>query len=109
MNDFHTLYQGLIQDLPEAADVTVDAPTRGDQAGWLDVRYEGKWVVVEWRPGMGFGVSLIEEADEDPAAGLFEGPDQIFRSWREAQDHLLSLLQLQVAEVDSWSRRAAHG
>ncbi|HEY2291228.1 MAG TPA: hypothetical protein VGM86_11055 [Thermoanaerobaculia bacterium] len=108
MNDIRILFQSLEQELPEATfDLT--EPTRSGQAGWLDVKCEGKWAVVEWRPGRGFGVSLLETAGQSSAKGLFEGPDEIFKEWQEAQDHLLSLLER--AKVASWRRHAAaaHG
>lgn len=107
MNELSTLCQSLTKELPDSAVLELDASAGSDQARWLDIRYAGKLVVVEWRPQAGFGVSLLEEADEDPADGLFEGPDEVFRDWREAKGYILSLIH--DPDQESWPRRAAHG
>jgi len=105
MNDIGTLYRALQQEI-SGADLKLDGPLVEGKPNWLDVFYLDKWVVVEWRPGQGFGVSLNQVKKEDPLEGLFAGPDFIFADWAEAKDQILSLLH---AEAQPEPRRAAHG
>ena len=105
MNDLGTLYRALQQEIP-GAELKLDGPLAEGKPNWLDVLYLGRWVVVEWRPDQGFGVSLLKQVKEDPLEGLFAGPDFIFADWAEAKDHILSLLH---AEAQPEPRRVAHG
>lgn len=105
MNELNALYHFLGEKLPGTVSLKLDAPDRSGQAGWLDIEHEGKWVVVEWKPGRGFGVSLLEGMEENPLQGLFEGPDRFFERRGEAQQYILSLLY--ADEVESPPRRAA--
>jgi hypothetical protein len=91
MNDLRRLAQAVQHEIPDAR-LDLDEPERSQQAGWLDIRHEGLSVAVEWRPGIGFGVSLIEQDPGDPSKGLFEGPDHVFEDWHEAKDQILFLL-----------------
>jgi len=107
MNELRTLCRVLKRELPEAAVLKLDLPAQSDQGGWLDIEYGGKWVVVEWRPGTGFGVSLAEGLEEDPAKGLFEGPDEVLENLEETQQRILSLLH--DSTFQARPRRAARG
>jgi hypothetical protein len=107
MNELHTVCQVVKRALPESAVLKLDLPVQSDRGGWLDIEYGGKWVVVEWRPGIGFGVSLAEGLEEDPAKGLFEGPDEVLANREKAQERILSLLHDSTIEVRP--RRAARG
>jgi hypothetical protein len=88
MTDLQRLAQAVLREIPDA-DLRME---RNQKSEWLDIEHEGLWVVVEWRPGTGFGVSLNELAPDDPAKGLFQGPDDVFSDWRRAKDHALFLL-----------------
>ena len=91
MNDLQKLVQAVQTDYPEA-ELAVDPPASDTQAGWLDIRYQGKAIAVEWRRGRGFGVSLLADERRQPCAGLLEGPDEVFPEWRRAQEHIFLLL-----------------
>lgn len=104
MNDFQKLIQALRQELP-GAELKIEEPEHERQSGWLDIEYTGIRIVVEWRSWQGFGVSLIEQSD-DPLAGLFEGPDEVYETWTDARDRILFWLQSTTAEP---RRRAALG
>lgn len=88
MNDLQRLAQAVLREFPDA-DLKIE---RNQKSEWLDVEHEGFWVVVEWRPGTGFGVSMNEIAPEDPTKGLFQGPDDVFPDWSRAKDQVLFLL-----------------
>jgi hypothetical protein len=98
MSEFQTLFNALSQEIP-GADLRLDAPIKAERANWLDVVYLGKWVVVEWRPGQGFGVSLLEMPKESPLEGLFYGPDHIVKDCAEARRLILSLLEIPGREA----------
>lgn len=74
-----------IMDRLPSAHVSVDAPD--DSAGnwYLDVEFESRKAVVEWRPRRGFGVSL------EPA-GYGEGPEIILPSARAAAAYVAGQL-----------------
>lgn len=88
MNDLQILAQAVLRELPEA-ELKMEL---NPKSGWLDIEHDGAWVVVEWRPGTGFGVSLNEPDPNDPLKHLFEGPDEVFADWSTAKDHVLFLL-----------------
>lgn len=88
MNDLQTLAQEVLRELPDS-ELKMEL---NPKSGWLDIDHDGLWVVVEWRPGRGFGVSLNEPDPNDPLKHLFEGPDEIFADWSTAKDHILFLL-----------------
>jgi hypothetical protein len=88
MNDLQMLAQAVLHELPDAElDMELNP-----KSGWLDIEHDGVWVVVEWRSGTGFGVSLNEPDPKDPLKNLFEGPDEILADWSTAKDHVLFLL-----------------
>jgi hypothetical protein len=91
MNDLRKLAQAVRCEIP-GADLEIEEPTRSRQSCWLDIAYQTMWIAVEWKPGIGFGVSRLE-VEDDPATGLFEGPDEVFEDWREVKEHILLWLQ----------------
>jgi hypothetical protein len=98
MNELSALHQFLRRELPDAVSMKLDAPESRDLASWLDIEFEGQWVAVEWKPTIGFGISMIEGIEEDPKKGLFEGPDEFFTDLSQAQEHILSLFHTIAAE-----------
>ncbi len=91
MSDLRKLAQAVRSEAP-GVEVRLEEPERSRQSGWLDIEYEGTTIAVEWKLGVGFGVSRIEAGD-DPAAGLFEGPDDVYKDWNQAKEQILLLLQ----------------
>ena len=96
MSDLHKLAQAVGSEVP-GAEFKLEEPERSGQSGWLDIELADIAIAVEWRPAAGFGVSRLEVGG-DPTAGLFEGPDDVFKDWREAKEHILFLLQPGLAE-----------
>ncbi len=90
MSDIEILEALLRESLPDL-ELSLDLPAEPGGSAWLDVQRQGRFISVEWRPRRGFGVSLLEAAG-DLRAGLFEGPDEIFRDPGAARDRVLSLL-----------------
>ena len=91
MSEMQQLVELLQASSPELV-LKMDCSEAPDQSSWLDIEQRGRFVAVEWRPGRGFGVSLVNTAD-DPHAGLFEGPDEILPDPFSARDWILFLLQ----------------
>ncbi|HET9228385.1 MAG TPA: hypothetical protein VFR31_17045 [Thermoanaerobaculia bacterium] len=90
MTDLERLVDALRVSSPDL-DLTLDWSGEPGAPGWLDVAEHGRSVAVEWRPRLGFGVSLVETSS-DLAAGLFEGPDEVFTDFRAAKERILRLL-----------------
>lgn len=102
MNEIRELTDQLRREIPDL-EVTIDAPDSPDTGTcWLDIRRGERAVVVEFRPGQGFGVSRAPATD-DPLDGLFEGPAVVFRWPAEALRCILELLASSPAK----SRRLA--
>jgi hypothetical protein len=87
MNPIEGLRDALVKRFPDIA-TEIDAPA--DEAGlWqLDVRPGGgsPWVVVEWRPDLGFGVSTPGADDYGTK------PDEIYANPRAAYDRVAQLV-----------------
>lgn len=99
MTDLERLVDALRASSPDL-DLTLDWSGEPEAPGWLDVEEHGRSVAVEWRPRLGFGVSLVETSS-DPSAGLFEGPGEVFTDLHEAKERILCLL-------DSEGKRLRH-
>lgn len=63
------LVRSLTRSLPDVA-VEIDAPGKPSGSWFLDVTHGRRSVVIELRPGLGFGLS------SSPAAGYGQGPDE---------------------------------
>ncbi len=87
MNPIEGLRDALVKRFPEIA-TEIDAPA--DEAGlWqLDVRPGGEspWVVVEWKPDLGFGVSTPGADDYGTK------PDEIYTNAKAAYDRVAQLI-----------------
>jgi len=103
MTDIQELADLLHASSPELA-LTLDCPDEPGAPCWLDVSSHDRFVVVEWKPALGFGVSLVDNVS-DPRAGLFEGPDEVFQDIHATKDRVLELLGLE----GRWVRRRAAG
>jgi hypothetical protein len=91
MSELEQLAESIRQSFP-AAELRLTLPVRPGQAGWLDLSRDGTSIAVEWRPGTGFGVSVLSDLEADPCAGLFEGPDEVFGRLADAERYILELL-----------------
>lgn len=90
MTDLERLVDALRAFSPDL-DLTLDWSGEPGAPGWLDVAEQGRFVAVEWRPRLGFGVSLVDTSS-DSADGLFEGPDAVFTDLHAAKERILQLL-----------------
>jgi len=93
MTDIQELADLLHASSPEL-DRTLDCPGEAGAPCWLDVSSQDRFVVVEWKPALGFGVSLVG-TESDPRVGLFEGPDEVLRDVQSTRDRVLALLGLE--------------
>lgn len=100
MSDIQKLIQAVHRDFP-SAELKVDESAGSSQVAWLDIEHQGKRIVVEWRRGKGFGVSVLPERPAHPLEGLFEGPDEVLSDWVSTKDYIHFLL------TEPSSRRAA--
>lgn len=72
MNEIQRLKERIAKELPNAR-LALDAPQppRPSGAWWLEIDQDGHEVVVEWKPGRGFGLT-------SPAEGFGEGADEAY-------------------------------
>jgi hypothetical protein len=105
MNDIQSLIEILQAQDPDLR-LELDRPENPRAPWWLDIMRGDRRVVVEWRPGRGFGVSLTDRSD--PLSGLFSGPDEVFEDLEAAAHHVLELLGIEERET-SRQRRVALG
>lgn len=103
MNNVQSLIEILRAQDP-SLEMELDRPENPNAPWWLDVKGRDRWVVVEWRPARGFGVSLLKRGG-DPLEGLFSGPDEVFEDVEAAGHRVLELLGIE--EVSSSVRLAA--
>ena len=89
MNDIERLQDLLAERFPTAT-VALDPPEKPTGNWWLDVVLDGHHVVVEYRPGRGFGISTPSVDDY----GV--GPDEIYDSTTIAYDRVKELLLSQT-------------
>jgi hypothetical protein len=87
MNPIEGLRDNLARRFPGLA-TEIDPPADGAALWHLDVRpgAESPWIVVEWRPDLGFGVST----PGDDEFGM--KPDEIYPNARAAYDRLVQLI-----------------
>lgn len=71
MNPLEALADKLTKRFPETI-TSIDPPGVSNGSWWLDVDLKGHDVVIEWRPGKGFGVST------NASDGYGEGPDEVY-------------------------------
>lgn len=85
MNEIQHLRDRLQQRFPTAL-LGIDAPDKPLGHWWLDASLDGHEVVVEWRPGRGFGLATPTRDDY----GV--GPDEVYETQDDAFDRLCDLL-----------------
>ena len=85
INQIEELQYRIQKRLP-AVDARLDPPMKLENPWWLDLALQGHSVVVEWRPGQGFGLSTGE-------SGYGEGPDEVYSRAEEAEARLIELLE----------------
>lgn len=87
MNPIEKLQERILRRMPEV-NAHLDPAENPKGPWWLDLRHNGYWVVVEWRPGQGFGLS---STSGEGAYG--EGPDEVYTKAVDAEARLLELLE----------------
>jgi len=86
MNDVERLRERIGQRFPSAA-TKMDPAETASGSWWLDVEMQGRFLVVEWRPGAGFGISTPSADDY----GV--GPDEIYTDGDAVFRRIKSLLR----------------
>lgn len=89
MNEIERLKELLERRFP-AASIAVDEPARESGSWWIDVELKGHAVVVEWRPGRGFGISTPSSDD------FGVGPDEVYPDADTAFERVKELLLSQT-------------
>ncbi len=72
----------------EYAKINVERPRRPDGVWIVDVRVEDRLFVVELKPGVGFGISLVTDD-----SGYGERPDEMYLDASTAADRLAELVR----------------
>lgn len=67
--------------------VTEDVAEQPSGSSFLDVEFEGRTAVVEWRPGKGFGISA------GPLEGYGTGPDEVYPTAESVLERLEDVLE----------------
>jgi hypothetical protein len=75
-----------IADPAVSAELTI--PDNKQNSWWLDLRVDDYFLVVEWRPSEGFGLSAIGSDD----CG-FGGPDEVYSDFDQACARILELVK----------------
>ena len=84
MNLIEKLQQRIQKKLPDVT-AQVDRPTSPEGLWCLDLRKDNQLIVVEWRPGKGFGISA-------GTGGYGEGPDELYGTLAAVEARLRDLL-----------------
>lgn len=87
MNQMEQLCAKLTSEIPEVI-TSLDPPSQPSGTWWLDADVGGHKVIVEWRPGRGFGISA------SPAKAVYgEGPDEVLPDVKSAGKRVVALLR----------------
>ncbi len=68
----------------------IESPDNPSGSWWIHAWSKEKFVEIEWRPNLGFGISLILNGDFESA--MFGGPDNVFPDLDAAQNYVTQLL-----------------
>jgi hypothetical protein len=87
-NPIQKLQADLMSRFPGIAS-EIDAPADPAGAWYLDVRPgdDRSWIVVGWKPGAGFGVSVPRDDD------FWTKPDEVFTDAEAACERVVQLIQ----------------
>jgi Helix-turn-helix domain len=88
-NPIESLRERLSHRFPGAS-LTVDAPAVETGSWFMDATLQGYALVIEWRPGRGFGLSTPTEGD------AFLGPDEVYEDVDSAFERARALLLSQT-------------
>lgn len=93
------LIERRVQERFIGAKTAIDVPRRPNGPWFLDIQFAGLQIVVEWRPGRGFGITSKRES------GYGEGADEVYRLLAPTWRRLRALLTV----ADSMCQRPEAG
>ena len=73
MNELEIVKENLLKRIPQI-DCDYDPGETESGSSWLDLKYEGQFINIEWNPSKGFGLYL----DDDDSYG--SGPNEVYRN-----------------------------
>jgi hypothetical protein len=87
MNSIEGLRDDLIRRFPDI-DAEIDVPAEESGLWVLDVRpgVDSPWIVIEWTPSLGFGISTPERGD------FGTKPDELYPDTKAAFDRVVRLI-----------------
>lgn len=94
MNLAEQLERTLHEKVP-FIETKLSRPRNPDGEWWIDATLrpgsgsEKTWIVIQWSEKLGFGVSLVDEAD----VGYGEGPNEVFSTSEAALDRIVKLFE----------------
>ncbi len=88
MNEIQRLQSRVVRRFPKA-NVSIDEPVKANGIWFLDIRFAGKHIVVQWQAAHGYGVSDINTATSCP---LDSKPDEVFMDRDRVFSRVISLL-----------------
>lgn len=86
MNGIHELERRLKRTFPDAV-LEMSQPARPTGYWFLDVVYQGLYLIVQWRRGRPFGL-----ASGNVEAGYGEKPDEVYDDIDDAESRIVALL-----------------
>jgi DNA-binding XRE family transcriptional regulator len=89
MNPLESLRDDLVKRFP-GIDAEIDAPADAAGSWQLDLRPGGRspWIVVEWKPDQGLGVSTPGSSDAEYGTK----PDELYPNTKAAYDRVVQLI-----------------
>lgn len=88
MNEIERIKDEVLKEIPTAT-THIDVPAGQGKSYWLDVSHCDRFIVVEWKPNRGFGVSDISLSD----VGFGDRADEIFYSVEDTVKRVVELLR----------------
>lgn len=89
MNEIERIKDGIVKEVPTVTS-HIDIPAGQGKSYWLDVSHRDRFVVVEWKPNRGFGVSDISSPEN---VGFGDGVDEVFQSAEDTVKRVVELLK----------------
>lgn len=81
-----TLLAHKVRERVPGSKVSEDLAEHPTGSSFLDLEYEGRTAIVEWKPGKGFGIS------SGPVEGLGTGPDEVYSTIEQALERVEDVL-----------------